>query len=161
MAKARKRKLGAGDVASNRQASYRFNLLERFECGIMLTGTEVKALREGKAQLKDAYATVRDGEVWLIGLYIPPYGPAARENHEPERPRKLLLHRYEIERLIGRTKERGFTLVPTRIYFAADRSRAKVEVALARGKDLHDKRDTIRRREMARDVQRELRDAQR
>ncbi len=161
MAKARKRKLGAGDVASNRQASYRFNLLERFECGIMLTGTEVKALREGKAQLKDAYATVRDDEVWLIGLYIPPYGPAARDNHEPERPRKLLLHRYEIERLIGRTKERGFTLVPTRIYFAGDRSRAKVEIALARGKDLHDKRDTIRRREMARDVQRELRDAQR
>ncbi len=161
MAKARKRKLGAGDVASNRHASYRFNLLERFECGIMLTGTEVKALREGKAQLKDAYATVRDGEVWLIGLYIPPYGPAARDNHEPERPRKLLLHRYEIERLIGRTKERGFTLVPTRIYFAGDRSRAKVEIALARGKDLHDKRETIRRREMARDVQRELRDAQR
>ena len=123
---------GAGDVATNRQASYRFNLLERFECGIVLTGTEVKSLREGKAQLKDAYATVRDGEVWLIGLYIPPYGPAARENHEPERPRKLLLHRDQIERLVGRTQERGLTLVPTRIYFGGERSRAKVEIALAR-----------------------------
>ena len=131
MAKGRKRKAGAGDVATNRQASYRFNLLERFECGIVLTGTEVKSLREGNAQLKDAYAVVRDGEVWLMGLYIAPYGPAARENHDPERPRKLLLHRYEIERLIGRTRERGLTLVPTRIYFSGARSRAKVELALA------------------------------
>jgi SsrA-binding protein len=158
-AKSRKRKASPGDVATNRQASFRYNLLERFECGIVLTGTEVKSLRDGKAQLKDSYATVRDGEVWLIGLYIPPYGPAARENHDPERPRKLLLHRDEIERLIGRTQERGFTLVPTRIYFAGPRSRAKVEVALARGKDLYDKRETIRKRDMARDVQRELREA--
>jgi SsrA-binding protein len=161
MAKTRKRKTAPGDVATNRQASYRYNLLERFECGLVLTGTEVKSLREGKAQLKDSYATLRDGEVWLIGLYIPPYGPASRENHEPERPRKLLLHRGEIERLVGRTQERGFTLVPTRIYFAGPRSRAKVEIALARGKDLYDKRDAIRTRDMARDVQRELRDAQR
>ena len=161
MAKSRKRKAAAGDVATNRQASYRYNLLERFECGIVLTGTEVKSLRESGAQLKDAYATVRDGEVWLLGLYIAPYGPAARENHDPERPRKLLLHRYEIERLIGRTRERGLTLVPPRIYFSGPRSRAKVELALARGKDIYDKRDTIRRREMARDVQRELREARR
>ena len=161
MAKARKRKSAPGDVATNRQAAYRYHLVERFECGIILTGTEVKALREGKAQLKDAYATVRDREVWLIGVYIPPYGPAARENHDPERPRKLLLHREQIERLIGRTQERGFTLVPTRIYFAGERSRAKVEIALARGKDLYDKRDTIRKRDMARDVQRELREAHR
>ncbi len=118
MAKGRKRKAAPGDVATNRQASYRYNLLERFECGIVLTGTEVKSLREGKAQLKDSYADVRDGEVWLIGVYIPPYGPASRDNHDPERPRKLLLHRREIERLIGRTHERGLTLVPTRIYFA-------------------------------------------
>src|ERR1700737_3324721 len=157
MAKSRTRKASSGDVATNRQASFRFNLLERFECGIVLTGTEVKSLREGKAQLKDAYATVRDGEVWLFGLYIPPYGPASRENHEPERPRKLLLHRSEIERLIGRTQERGLTLVPTRIYFAGSRSRAKIEIALAKGKDLYDKRDSIRKRDMARDVQRELR----
>src|ERR1700734_1833296 len=107
MAKGKKRKAAPGDVASNRQASYRFNLLERFECGIVLPGTEVKSLREGKAQLKDAYATVRDGEVWLMGVYIPPYGPASRENHEPERPRKLLLHRGEIENLIGRPRARG------------------------------------------------------
>ena len=157
----RKRKLGAGDVASNRQASYRFNLLERFECGIVLTGTEVKSLREGKAQLKDAYAVVRDGEVWLIGVYIPPYGPAARDNHEPERDRKLLLHSAEIERLVGRTRERGLTLVPTRMYFSGPRSRAKVEIALARGKDLYDKREAIQKRDMARDVQRELREARR
>ena len=107
MAKGAKRKTGPRDVATNRQASYRYNLLERFECGIVLTGTEVKSLREGKAQLKDSYATIRDGEVWLIGLYIPPYGPASRENHDPERPRKLLLHRSEIDRLIGRTRELG------------------------------------------------------
>jgi SsrA-binding protein len=161
MAKTRKRKMGAGDVATNRQAGYRYNLLERFECGIALTGTEVKSLREGNAQLKDAYAVIREGEVWLIGLYIAPYGPAARENHDPERPRKLLLHRYEIERLVGRIRERGLTLVPTRIYFAGPRSRAKVEIALARGKDIYDKRESIRKREMARDVQRELREARR
>jgi SsrA-binding protein len=161
MAKGGKRKAAPGDVASNRQATYRYNLLDRYECGIVLTGTEVKSLREGKAQLKDSYATVRDGEVWLIGLYIPPYGPASRDNHEPERPRKLLLHKAEIERLVGRTRERGLTLVPTRIYFANGGARAKVEVALARGKDVHDKRDAIRTREMARDVQRELREARR
>ncbi|HEY2005415.1 MAG TPA: SsrA-binding protein SmpB [Solirubrobacteraceae bacterium] len=158
MAKTRKRKAAAGDVATNRQASYRYNLLERYECGIVLTGTEVKSLREGKAQLKDAYATVQDGEVWLIGVYIPPYGPASRENHDPERPRKLLLHRAEIDRLMIRTQERGLTLVPTRMYFSGDRSKAKVEIALAKGKDLFDKRDTIRKRDMAREVQRELRE---
>src|SRR5438445_10670924 len=118
MAKTRKRKAAAGDVATNRQASHRYNLLERFECGLVLTGTEVKSLREGKAQLKDAYATIRDGEVWLIGVYIPPYGPASRDNHEPERSRKLLMHRGEIERLIGKTRERGLTLVPTRMYYS-------------------------------------------
>jgi SsrA-binding protein len=158
MAKGRKRKVSAGDVATNRQASYRYNLIERFECGIVLTGTEVKSLRDGKAQLKDAYATVRDGEVWLIGVYIPPYGPASRENHEPERPRKLLLHRSEIERLQAATNERGLTLIPTRMYFSDPGSRAKVEIALAKGKDLYDKRDSIRKRDMAREVQRELRE---
>ncbi len=158
MAKGGKRKAASGDVATNRQASYRYHLLERFECGLVLTGTEVKSLREGNAQLKDAYAVVRDGEVWLMGLYIAPYGPAARENHDPERPRKLLLHRFEIERLIGSTRERGLTLVPTRIYFAGPRSRAKVELALARGKDLYDKRESMKKRDMAREVQRELRE---
>jgi SsrA-binding protein len=156
-----KRKAAPGDVATNRQASYRYNLLERFECGMILTGTEVKSLRDGKAQLKDAYATVRDGEVWLIGLYIAPYPAAFRDNHDPERPRKLLLHKSEIERLIGRTREKGLTLVPTRIYFSGARSRAKVEIALARGKDLFDKRDALKKREMGREVQRELRELQR
>jgi SsrA-binding protein len=160
MAKGRgKRKIGAGDVASNRAASHRFNLLDRIECGIMLRGTEVKSLRTGGAQLKDAYATVRDGEVWLHHLHIPPYPPAYHDNHAPERDRKLLLHRREIERLMVRTKERGLTLVPTRIYFRGPR--AKVELALAQGKDRFDKRESIKQREMARDVQRELRDAHR
>jgi SsrA-binding protein len=158
MAKGGKRKMASGDVATNRRASYRYNLLERFECGIVLTGTEVKSLREGKAQLKDSYAVLRGGEVWLIGMYIPPYGPASRENHEPERDRKLLLHRSEIDRLSGQLHERGLTLIPTRVYFAEPRSRAKVEIALAKGKDVHDKRESIRKRDMARDVQRELRE---
>jgi SsrA-binding protein len=158
MAKGKKRKLGAGDVASNRQASFRYNLLERFECGIVLFGTEVKSLREGKAQIKDAYASIRDDEMWLYGLYIPPYGPAARDNHDPDRPRKLLLHRREIERLAIRTNERGLTLVPTRMYFAGPRSTAKVEIALAKGKDLYDKRQAIKSRDTAREVQRELRE---
>lgn len=161
MAKGRKRKAAPGDIATNRQARFRYNLLESYEAGIALTGTEVKSMREGGVQLKDAYATVRDGEVWLIGMYIAPYGPAARENHEPERSRKLLLHRREIDRLIGATQERGLTLVPTRVYFSDPGSRAKVEIALARGKDVHDKRETIRRRETAREIQRELRDARR
>jgi SsrA-binding protein len=161
VAKGRKRKAAPGDVATNRQASFRYNLLERFEAGIVLTGTEVKSLREGGVQLKDAYAVLRDGEVWLIGMYIAPYGPASRENHDPERPRKLLLHRGEIDRLVGRTREKGLTLVPTRVYFSEPGSRAKVEIALARGKDVYDKRETIRKRETAREVQRELREARR
>lgn len=158
MAKSSKKKAAPGDVATNRQAAYRYNLIERFECGIVLTGTEVKSLRDGNAQLKDSYATIKDGEVWLIGAYIAPYPAASRENHDPERSRKLLMHRGEIEKLTGSLNERGFTLVPTRLYFSGERSRAKVEIALARGKDLWDKRETIRKRDMARDVARELRD---
>ena len=161
MAKGRKRKAAAGDIATNRQAAYRYNLLDRFEAGLVLTGTEVKSLRDGNAQLKDSYATIKDGEVWLIGAYIAPYPAASRENHDPERPRKLLLHRREIDRLIGATREKGQTLVPTRVYFSDSGSRAKVEIALARGKDVHDKRETIRRRETAREIRRELREARR
>jgi SsrA-binding protein len=159
MAKTRKRKAAPGDVATNRQASHRFHLLERLECGIQLQGSEVKSLREGRAQLKDAYATVRDGELWLHHVHIPPYEPAARDNHQPERDRKLLVHRRELERLIGTTKERGLTLVPTRIYFKGPH--AKVELALARGKDAFDKRESIRRRETQREIQRALREANR
>jgi SsrA-binding protein len=156
MAAKKKRKVAPGDVASNRQASHRYNLLDRFECGMVLSGTEVKALRNGGAQLKDSYATVRDGEVWLHHVHIPPYKPAARANHEPDRDRKLLLHKREIERLISQTKEKGLTLVPTRIYFSGPN--AKVELALAKGKDLFDKRESIKKREMNREMQRELRD---
>jgi SsrA-binding protein len=143
------------DVATNKQASYRYHLLEKWEAGLVLTGTEVKALRDGKAQLKDGYASVRDGEVWLYNVHIPPYAPATRENHEPERPRKVLLHRREIERLIGKTRERGLTIVPTRIYFKG--ARAKVELALARGKDVGDKRQSIKEREMKRELERSFR----
>jgi SsrA-binding protein len=154
MAKKRKRKAAPGDVATNRQASFRYHLLEKFECGIVLQGSEVKSLREGAVQLKDAYAEVRDGEVWLRNMHISPYKPAARENHDPDRPRKLLLHRREIERLIGKTAERGLTLVPTRVYFAGPR--AKVELALARGKEMHDKRRSIKERETRREIDRAL-----
>ncbi len=161
MAKGNKKKTAPGDVATNRQAAFKYNLLERFECGIVLTGTEVKSLRDGNAQLKDSYATIKGGELWLIGAYIAPYPAASRENHDPERSRKLLMHRSEIEKLTGSLNERGFTLVPTRMYFSGERSRAKVEIALARGKDLYDKRESIKKRDMARDVQRELRDVSR
>jgi SsrA-binding protein len=154
-----KRKVGAGDVASNRYASHRYNLLERVECGMVLEGTEVKALRTSGAQLKDGYAAMRDGELWLHSVHIPPYGPASRENHEPERPRKLLAHRRELDRLAGRVQERGLTLVPTRIYFSG--ANAKVEIALAQGKDLYDKRQSIRERESKRDIERGIREAQR
>lgn len=154
-----KRKVGAGDVASNRYASYRYELIERLECGVVLEGTEVKALRTSGAQLKDGYASLQDGELWLYSIHIPPYAPASRENHDPERPRKLLAHRKELERLASRVAERGLTLVPTRIYFSG--SNAKVEVALARGKDLYDKRQTIRERESKRDVERAVREVQR
>jgi SsrA-binding protein len=149
-----KRKAAPGDVASNRQASFRFELLDKVEAGVVLRGTEVKALRDGGAQLKDAYATITDGEVWLHNLHIPPYKPAARENHPPERPRKLLLHRREIERMVGRINEKGLTLVPTRIYFSG--GRAKVELATARGKDRFDKRQSIKERDMKRDLDRAL-----
>ena len=153
MAKKRKRKAAAGDVATNRQAAFRYNLLERYEAGIVLQGSEVKSLRNGGVQLKDAYAEVRDGEVWLRNMHIAPYAPA-RENHDPDRPRKLLLHRREIERLIGKTAERGFTLVPTRVYFSGPR--AKVELAVAQGKDLYDKRRSIKEREQKREMQKAL-----
>ena len=154
MAKKGKRKAAPGDVATNRQASFRYNLLEKWEAGIQLQGSEVKSLREGGVQLKDSYAELRDGEVWLQNMHIAPYKPAARENHDPERPRKLLMHRREIERLIGKTAERGLTLVPTRVYFKGPR--AKVELALARGKDLKDKRRSIKDREQKREIERAL-----
>jgi len=160
MAKGGKKKTpGAGTVATNRQAGHRFEFLDKFEAGIVLTGTEVKSLRTGTATIKDGYASLRDGELWLHNVHIPPYAPASRDNHEPERDRKLLLHRRELERLAGRVKERGLTLVPTRMYFKGPR--AKVEIALARGKDRFDKRESIKAREQQRDMQRALREANR
>ncbi len=152
--KGSKRKTAPGDVATNRQASYRYHLLDKLEAGMVLTGTEVKSLRGGKAQIKDGYVALSDGELWMHNVHIPPYAPASLENHEPERPRKLLAHRAEIDRLRAKVAERGFTLVPTRIYFSD--GRAKVEVALARGKDVGDKRQTIKERDIRRDMDRAM-----
>ena len=154
VAKGKKRKAAPGDVASNRQASFRYEFLDKLECGIVLQGTEVKSLRDGAVQLKDGYASLRDGELWLYNVHIAPYAPASRENHEPERPRKLLAHRRELERLAGRVAERGLTLVPTRMYFSGPR--AKVEIAVARGRDRYDKRQAIKERDTKRDMQRAL-----
>jgi SsrA-binding protein len=144
----------SGDVATNRRARHKFQILERMETGIELQGSEVKSLREGKAQINEAYAVIDRGEVWLRGAHIPPYLPASEQNHDPDRPRKLLLHRREIERLIGKTAERGLTLVPTRIYFKG--SRAKVELALAKGKEGRDRRREIADRDTRREVERDF-----
>jgi SsrA-binding protein len=155
MAKKR-RKPASGDVATNRRARHKFKLLDTYECGIELQGSEVKSLREGKAQLGDAYAVIDRGEVWLRNLHIPPYAPAADQNHDPDRPRKLLMHRYEIERLIGRIQRRGVTLIPTRIYFKGPR--AKVELAMATGKEGRDRRREIRDRDLRREVERDYKE---
>lgn len=152
-----KRKMASGDVASNRQASFKYEFLDKLECGLVLVGTEVKALRTGHAQLKDGYARIENGELWLHNVHIPPYGPAAHDNHDPERPRKLLITRREFDKLVGETKEKGLTLIPTRLYFKGPR--AKVEIALARGKDRFDKRQSIKERDQKRDTDRALRDA--
>jgi SsrA-binding protein len=154
MAKKGKRKAAPGDVATNRNASYRYNLLDRWEAGMELQGSEVKSIRNGGVQIKDAYAALQDGEIWLHNMHIAPYGPAARDGHEPERPRKLLLHRKEIERLIGKTQEKGLTLVPTRVYFKG--ARAKVEIALAKGKDHVDKRRDLKAKDQKREIDRAL-----
>jgi len=154
MAAKKKRKAAAGDIATNRQASYRYHLLERWECGMVLQGSEVKSLRQGSVQIKDAYAALHEGEVWLHNMHIAPYAPASRENHEPERVRKLLMSRREIERLTGKTTEKGLTLVPTRVYFSG--RNAKVEVALARGKDVGDKRRSLKEKDQKREIQRAL-----
>lgn len=134
----------------NRRARFEYEFLERIEAGIVLTGTEIKSLRTGQSSIGEAYARIRDGELWLLSMYVPPYKQGSFSNVEPNRPRKLLLHRKDIDRLAGRISEKGLTLVPTRLYFK--RGRAKVEIALARGKKLWDKR----REERDRDVQREM-----
>ena len=142
-------------VATNRRARHDYELLERFECGIRLTGDEVKSLRAGRASLVDCYGRVRDGEVWLEGMHIPPYEQAMdRARYQPVRPRKLLMHRKEIERLIGKTAERGLALVPLRVYFT--HGMAKVELGLGRGKRQFEKRQAIAEREHRREIEREV-----
>jgi SsrA-binding protein len=137
-------------VATNRGAYHNYHILETHEAGIVLTGTEVKSIREGRCNLKDSYAIVRNGEVWLLNAHISPYSHGNRQNHEPTRSRKLLLHKREIERLMGKGQEKGLTIVPTRMYLK--NGRIKVEIALAKGKKLHDKRETERRRMLEREM---------
>lgn len=143
-------------LASNRQAAHNFFLLDRFEAGLVLTGTEVKSAREGSVQLKDSYAEVRNGEAWLVDAHISPYSHGNRANHDPLRDRKLLLHRREIDKLLGKTREKGLTLIPTRIYLKS--GRIKCELALARAKKLHDKRAAERERTTQAEARQALRD---
>jgi len=146
-------------IATNKKAYHDYFVEETFECGIALTGTEVKSLRQNRAALRDSFATVRSGEVWLHGVHISPYSHGNRANVDPDRKRKLLLHKKEIRYLIGKTKERGFTLVPLKLYFSPS-NKVKVELGLARGKKQYDKRDSIAKRDQQRDVERAMRDRQ-
>jgi len=144
-------------ITDNRKARHEYELLERVEAGIVLTGTEVKSLRDGRATLAQAYADVRDGEAWLQGAEIAVYDQGNRANHEPTRPRKLLLHRREIDRLYAQVREKGLTLVPTKLYFKE--GRVKVELALARGKNTVDKRRTLAERDAKRQIERAIKAA--
>ena len=155
MADTKSKETDRHSVARNRAARHEYEILDTFEAGIVLTGTEVKSLRDGKANIGDAYGTVRGGELWLLNAHISPYGSGGYVNHEPARSRKLLLHQREIRRLIGAVEREGLTLVPLELYFR--RGRAKVSLALARGKKLHDKRDDARRRDAERDMARAFR----
>ena len=147
-------------IALNRRARHDFTIDETFEAGIVLTGTEIKSIRAGKVNLSDAYARIERDEAWLIGAHIAPFEQANRYNHEPKRVRKLLLHRGEIDELLGRTKAKGQTIVPLRLYLTA-KGRAKLELGLARGKNLFDRRRDIADRDARRDIAREMADAQR
>ena len=153
------RQTGEKLIADNRRARHEYHLLDRVEAGLALTGSEVKSLRAGHASLRRAYADPREGELWLVGLHIPPYEQASVEPHDPDRDRKLLLHRRQIDQLSGQVTEKGLTLVPTRLYFKD--GRAKVEVAVARGKELRDKRRDIADRETKRRLERELKSRRR
>jgi len=143
-------------VCVNRKARHEYFVEDKFEAGLVLTGSEVKSLRDGRGNLKDSYVRVRSGEAFLLNMHISAYGPASRENHDPTRPRKLLLHKKEITRLAGKVREKGLTLIPLSIYFS-ERGRAKVELALARGKRLYDKRAAIKAREARREAERAVR----
>ena len=141
-------------ISENRRARHDYHLLERFEAGLVLTGTEVKSLRQGQATLQRAFADLRDGELWLVGAHIPEYAQGNLANHDPDRDRKLLLRRREIDSLLGKVQERGLTLVPTKLYFK--NGRVKIEIALARGKEARDKRRDIAERDARRQIEREL-----
>ncbi len=154
---AKKEKAPNRNAAVNRRARFNYEIGQVFEAGIALAGTEVKSLREGRSSIADAYAGERNGELWLYNAYIPEYLQANRFNHETRRPRKLLLHRREIGRLMGAVDREGMTVVPLRIYFN-DRGRAKVELAVARGKKLHDKRETSKQRDWGREKARLMRE---
>ncbi len=141
-------------VATNRKAYHDYHILETYEAGIALVGTEVKSLREAKCNLKDSYATIKNGEIFLLNTHISPYSHGTAFNHDPRRPRKLLLHRREIDKLSGKIKEKGLTLVPLKIYFK--RGHAKVELGLVKGKHVYDKRKDIAKRDMEREMKREM-----
>ncbi len=145
---------GIHPVSRNKRAFHEYHILDTLECGLVLTGTEVKSLREGKCSLEDSYAKLEDGEVWLLGTDIPEYTYGNRLNHKPKRKRKLLLHRREIEKFAGKASQRGFTLVPLRMYFK--KGRAKVELAVARGKQQHDKREDLKKADAQREIKRAM-----
>jgi SsrA-binding protein len=151
------REAGQRIAADNRKARFNYEIGQTFEAGIVLTGTEIKSLRGGRSNIGESYAAARDGELWLYNAYIPEYLQANRFNHEPKRPRKLLMHKREIDRIAAAVEREGMTVVPLRIYFN-DRGRAKVEIALARGKKLHDKREAEKARDWSREKGRLLRD---
>ena len=152
--------MGEQTIALNRRARHEYSISETFEAGIVLTGTEIKSVRAGKVSLADAYARIERGEAWLVGAHIAPFEAAGRFGHEPKRTRKLLLHRSEIDELLGRTKAKGLTIVPLRLYIS-ERGVAKVELGLARGKQLHDKRRDIAERDARRDMERQVAEARR
>jgi len=152
MSKAKSSEENIRIIAQNKKAFHDYEISERYEAGLVLLGTEVKSLREGRANLKDSYAKVKHDEVFLYGLHISPYTHASYDNHDPERVRKLLLNRYEIRKLVGKTQERGFSLIPLRLYFKG--GRAKIEIALAKGKKDYDKRESIKRKEENRELDR-------
>jgi SsrA-binding protein len=145
-------KKNTSPTVDNRRARHEFHILESMEAGIALTGTEIKSIRQGGISLNEAYARVRDGEIWLLGMHVPPYKQGSFSNVEPNRPRKLLLHKEQITRLASRAAEKGLTIVPLRLYFT--RGKAKIEIGLARGKKLWDKREATARRDVEREIAR-------
>ena len=154
-----KSRSGPSILARNRQAAHYYHLLERFEAGIELTGTEVKTIREGKASLRESYAVIKNDEAWLYNCHVTPYPAAGRFNHEALRTKKLLLHKTEIRRLFGKTREKGLTLIPTQLYLK--KNFVKCEIALAKGKNVRDKRETLRRKTIDREAEQAMREHQR